>query len=250
MTGHDGRMIFSVHIPKTAGTSFARALEQRYGKRLALYYGVKDPKTTEGLRVPREELAGAAAELAGRGFEALHGHYHVREVLPLIESPSQVWTWLRDPVERTLSQFDFFKERPLELKALAQRVKSGEVGLDEFAGLRAVRDLQSRYLKGFPLADYGFVGITEQFELGLATLFGEAAPILKRRYNATEEKAQTTAGQRTKIAASNARDMQLYTEGLRLFIDRLTASADVRTPGRPEPAGNGGGLLRRLVGRG
>ena len=236
-------MIFSVHIPKTAGTSFARALEARFGKTLAFYYGVHDPKTTEGLRVPREELAGPAGELAARGFECLHGHYHVRNVLPLIGDPANVWTWLRDPVERTLSQFDFFKERPLELKELAERVKAGEVTVGEFAAIKSVRDLQARYLKGFELANYGFVGITEHFELGLASLFGGDAPTLKRRYNATNEKAEVTPAQRNKIAALNARDMRLYAEGLRLFVDRLAAAGAVNAPERPA------GLLKRLAGK-
>ncbi|MDR4307292.1 sulfotransferase family 2 domain-containing protein [Chelatococcus sambhunathii] len=237
-------MIFSVHIPKTAGTSFARALEARFGKRLALYYGVHDPKTTEGLRVPREELAGPAAELEARGFECLHGHYHVRNVQPLITDPAEVWTWLRDPVERTLSQFDFYKERPLELKELAERVKAGEVNIRDFAQIKGVRDLQTRYLKGFDLADYGFVGITEHFELGLSLLFGGEAPTLKRRYNATEARSVVDAEDRQRIAKANVRDLQLYADGLRLFVDRLAAAGAVSAPERPAAAS--GGLLKRL----
>jgi hypothetical protein len=241
-------MIFSVHIPKTAGTSFRRALEERFGPRLALYYGVRDPKTTEGLRVPREEVAGAAARLAEQGFEVLHGHYPLRLVAPLItDASAQVWTWLRDPVDRTISQFDFYKERPLELKALAGRVKAGEFDLDDFAKIKGVRDLQTRYLKGFALSDLAFVGVVEQFELGLALLFGDQAPELKRRYNATDERSKADADQRTRIAELNARDMQLYVEGLRLFVDRLAAAADVSAPERPTAAGST--LVKRLMRR-
>jgi hypothetical protein len=241
-------MIFSVHIPKTAGTSFARALEKRFGPRLALYYGVKDPKTTEGLRVPSEGLLDAAAGLEGRGFEVLHGHYPLRLVAPLVTEPSrQVWTWLRDPVDRTISQFDFFRERPLELKALAGRVKSGEVDLDAFSRLNGVRDLQTRHLKGYELGDLAFVGITEQFELGLAMLFGEEAPTLKRRYNATDERSKVTTSQRNRIAAANIRDMQLYAEGLRLFVDQVAAAGGVAAPKRPAAAGSG--LMKRLMRR-
>lgn len=241
-------MIFSIHIPKTAGTSFARALEARYGDKVAYYYGLKDPKTAEGLRVEREDLAEALKPLADRGIEVLHGHYPVRYVAPLVTDPSrQVWTWLRDPVERTLSHFDFFKERPAELARIAQRVKEGRLALEPFARRPTIRDLQTRYLEGYRLEEIGFVGIVEQFELSLAMLFGGEAPTLKRRYNATKERTDVGAAQRDVLAAVNARDMQLYAEGLRLFVDRLAASSGVETPARPTTSGPG--LVRRLFGK-
>ena len=244
-------MIFSVHIPKTAGTSFRRALEERYGPRLALYYGVQDPKTTEGLRVPRGELAGAVARLRDRGFEALHGHFMLRDVKPLVADPAaQVWTWLRDPVERTLSQYDFYKERPLELMKLAKAVKQGGVGAPAFARIKTVRNMQTNYLRGMALSDMAFVGLVEQFELGLALLFGSDAPELKRRYNATDVRSNVGAGQRKKIAVANVNDMQLYQDGLRLFVDRIAAAAAIAAPDRPTAAGTGAvtKLIRRASG--
>lgn len=235
-------MIFSIHIPKTAGTSFRFALKERYGDRLALYYGVRDPKTTEGLRVGRKSLAAAAATLPERGFEALHGHFTASDVAPLVADRSQIWTWLRDPVERTLSHYEFYLQRPLELEALARKVKSGEVTLSGFVKSREIRDLQARYLNGLDLSELGFVGISEHFELGLALLFGENAPRLKMRYNATERETPITAAQRSGVARANIRDMQLYAEALRLFVDQIAAaSAPVAATGeRP-------GLMERLI---
>ncbi|MFC3691209.1 hypothetical protein [Chenggangzhangella methanolivorans] len=232
-------MIFSIHIPKTAGTSFRHALEARYGDGLALYYGVLDPKTTDGLRVRREELAEAAARLPERGFEVLHGHFHAAHVAPLVESPSQVWTWLRDPVERTLSHYEFYRQEPLELKALADRVKSGDVGLGAFARTKEIQEIQSRFLKGLALSELGFVGISEHFELGLSLLFGEDAPQLKRRYNTTDRDDPVPDGKRDRIAAANIRDMQLYAEALRLFVARV-AAGKAAAPTRP-------GLVGRLL---
>lgn len=233
-------MIFSIHIPKTAGTSFQRALSERYGKRLALYYGVLDPKTTEGLRVPADELAVAAARLEERGFEILHGHYRYANVASLTTDPATVWTWLRDPVERTLSHYEFYRRRPLELKPLAERVKAGEVRLAAFAQEPEVRDIQSRFLKGVELSNLGFVGISERFELGLSLLFGDDAPTLKLRYNATERESEAKPAQRAMIARTNVRDMQLYAEGLRLFVDRVAES-------RAPAAGERPSLLKRLT---
>lgn len=239
-------MIFSVHIPKTAGTSFRMALEERYGEKLALYYGVQDPKTTGSLRVPLGQLAARVEALQAEGVEVLHGHFTVTSVKPLITDPSrQLWTWLRDPVERTVSQFDFYRERKLDLAKLAGKVKSGEILLKDFVRLRSVRDIQSHYLRGVDLSEFGFVGITERFELGLALLFGAEAPQLKRRYNATDERSQTRAPMRAHLLRANAQDMALYAEGLRLFVDRLAAASDIEAPKRPTVAGSG--LIKRLA---
>lgn len=234
-------MIFSIHIPKTAGTSFRFALEALYGSRLALYYGVKDPKTTEGLRVPRKHLADAAAGLSERGFEVLHGHYVAADVAPLVENPSQIWTWLRDPVERTISHYEFFRLRPLELSRLADRVKSGELTIETFPKAKEVRDLQSRHLAGLDLASLGFVGVSEHFELGMEVLFGAEAPWLKMRYNATERETPIPDAARQAIARVNVRDMQLYCEGLRLFVTRLAEA------GTPAGRQTRPGLMERLM---
>lgn len=234
-------MIFSIHIPKTAGTSFRYALDARYGRRVAYYYGKLDPKTTEGLRVSREELAEAAASLSSRGFDVLHGHYMAVDVEPLVTSPSEIWTWLRDPVERTISQWEFYRQRPLELKPLARRVKEGRTTLAGFLETRDVADLQTRYLKGLDLSTLGFVGVSEHFELGLTLLFGEDAPTLKLRYNATERETPMTRSQRHSIARANIRDMQLYAEALRLFVGRVADANGVSIAGQTP------GLVKRLI---
>ncbi len=240
-------MIFSVHIPKTAGTSFRRALEERFPGKVALYYGLHDPKTTPAIRVRHEEIASRVPALAAEGFEILHGHVALKFIKPFVKDPKhQVWTWLRDPVERTLSQYSFYKDRPAD-KPLAEAVRAGEVGLEAFARKPFIRELQARYLRGFRLEDLAFVGLTEQFELGLALLFGEAAPQLKRRYNATDEKIEATPEQRAAIAALNPKDAALYAEAVRLFEARIAAAGDLAAPEKPEAAG--AGLLKRLIRR-
>lgn len=240
-------MIFSVHIPKTAGTSFRHALEARFPGKVALYYGLNDPKTTPAIRVRHEEIASRLPALEAEGFEILHGHVALKFIAPFVRDPAhQVWTWLRDPVERTLSQYSFYKDRPAE-KSLAEAVRAGEVGLDEFAEKPFIRELQTRYLRGFALEDLAFVGLTEQFELGLALLFGEEAPQLKRRYNATDEKIEATEEERAAIAALNPEDEALYAEAKRLFEARVAAAGELAAPETPRAAGSG--LLKRLIRR-
>jgi hypothetical protein len=239
-------MIYSIHIPKTAGTSFRKALEERYGDRLALYYGPTDPKTHDLLRVRRSELAARIPVLEQHGIEVLHGHYYLHAVRSHVTDPTQVWTWLRDPIERTLSHYAFYQERPQD-RSLAEQVREGGLSLEAFAQEAKIRNLQSRYLQGFDLKDLGFVGATERFELGLALLFGGEAPQLKRRYNATAKRGRSDVATRLRLAAINARDMELYAEGLRLLVDRVAGAAAIKAPERPKAAGTS--FVKRLIQR-
>ena len=240
-------MIFSVHIPKTAGTSFRNALKERYGDRLALYYGANDPATHPLLRVSRNALAGRVPTLEQAGIEVLHGHYTIGTVRNAISDPSrQVITWLRDPVDRLISHYSFIKERPTKW-AFDSEIKSGELSLVAFARKRRIRNMAARYLSGVPLEDLAFVGVTERFELGLAMLFGEEAPVLSRRYNAVSELVDVSPRARQKLYALNVADIRLYGEGCRLMLDRVASSKAVVMPPKPEIAGTG--VVRRLIRR-
>ena len=230
-------MIFSIHIPKTAGTSFRHALTALYGDKVALFYGANDPDTHPLLRVPRKEIAGRLAQLEDQGVEVLHGHYHLGAVETAVSDPgAQVWTWVRDPVERVLSHYFFIREQPLK-----QRFEEGEnpseMELAAFAGLRRMRDVQNQYLSGADPASFAFAGITERFELGLGLLFGEAAPTLRRRYNATSSKDAVSDDDYARLLALNPKDARLYASALRAFVDRVAEAKAIQAPPRPTVAG-------------
>lgn len=241
-------MIFSIHIPKTAGTSFRKALEERYGDRLAFYYGRNDPKTDPSLAgVTRRDLASRLPLLEARGVEVLHGHYRFKDVRSAVTAPDrQLWTWLRDPVERVASHYYFYRERPVTA-SLGDDVRTGGLSLERFAEAHKMRNMQTRYLMGADITQFAFVGLTERFELGLAMLFGDDAPRLPMRYNATGRKDDVADDMRGRLAGLNARDAALYAEGARLVEKRLAALGDIDVAEPPKAAGRG--VLARLLGQ-
>lgn len=241
-------MIFSIHIPKTAGTSFRKALEERFGDRLAFYYGRNDPKTDPLLRgVTRGELASQLGALEARGVEVLHGHYRFKDIRSAVTDPGrQLWTWVREPVDRVLSHYFFYRERPVTA-ALGEEVRTGGLSLEDFAAERKMHDVQTRYLTGADITQFGFVGLTERFELGLAMLFGDEAPRLSMRYNATVRKEIVTDAVREKVSEFNARDAVIYAEAVRLVEQRVAALGDIDVPDAPKAAGSG--VLARLLGQ-
>jgi hypothetical protein len=92
--------LVSIHIPKSAGTSFFKSLKLAYGK---------DGVTRVDIPIPHD----AAAETLNRKPPAElpastrvgHGHFRLRDLPAGYGSrpDTPVITWLRDPVDRVLS---------------------------------------------------------------------------------------------------------------------------------------------------
>lgn len=101
-------MLISLHLPKTAGTSFFTSLEEYYGDRILRDYNDRP------IRTPREERNSAALRQRvlnqSKDFghiACVHGHF-----LPFKYSlceGARFVTWIRDPLERLGSHYFYWK---------------------------------------------------------------------------------------------------------------------------------------------
>jgi hypothetical protein len=169
--------LVSVHLPKTAGSTFRGVLERAYGDDLAPVYG--------GVR------------LDGRAVRAVHGHF----------PPAQFWSaarraklimWVREPAERLASYYDFWRRVPYGAgNELHDEFLRREMTFDDFVQWAPIRsEFENLYLQGVDGPDdFDFIGFTERFDddLGrLARLMGwtvDAAPAVVNR----------TDGERTSV---------------------------------------------------
>ncbi len=97
--------LISLHIPKTGGRSVRRVLKNIYGDSLDLRHEKNeffpDNKQTPPLDpgVPQH-------------IRAIHAHLSIRQFMPIIEAHRpRVITWVREPVERLISNYYFFMKR-------------------------------------------------------------------------------------------------------------------------------------------
>jgi len=105
-------LLVSVHLPKTAGTSFAASLEEIYGSKLLRDYSDIPINTPAYERNKMALQAGICnAEKDFRDVECIHGHFlPVKYLLFSDKRQTTFVTWMRNPVERVLSHYLFWKK--------------------------------------------------------------------------------------------------------------------------------------------
>jgi len=204
-----------VHLPKTAGTSFRLAVQRTFGGRVAYDYGVETPATSDLVRqyVYRQADLPALHERLRRDRIVMLGGHVPYERYASIFTPSQVITFLRDPVERIVSEYHH-----------ACRMNGFEGTLLKFAERPHHRNRQSAILHGVSLAAAGFVGVTEHYRLSLRVIrerLGWSLPNFAANQNPdrTEltRKYPLTAGEQTQLREWNKSDIALYEEAVHML---------------------------------
>jgi hypothetical protein len=224
-------MIFSIHIPKTGGTSFRTMLARRFGSGFANYYR-EDDNTDPRLQMDREEMLRALPKLEAEGLRIVHGHMRAKTLLPAIHDPAQVWIWFRDPVERVISNYFFLRGSPAGTRRV-ESIRDGQTSLLEFASNRRTANLQSKFLAPLDLERLGFIGLTERYDDCLRLLFNDVGAEPARIVNRTREKPQVDAETRAAIAEANADDIELYARAKALVEARLLALPPPAPPPGP-----------------
>jgi hypothetical protein len=172
-------IVVSIHVPKTAGTLFREVLESLP---FDAYYFVYRNHPEAGLKLARRgRSSGSGPSWHGRiktvlgsknpfRFRLLvHGHIRARHFTRWVPQHKFI-AWLRDPVERVVSHYTYWKRQQLPGDPLWEEFRRHDWTLLEFAQQARYRNVQASYLQGLELEQIGFVGITEHFQRCLPAL--------------------------------------------------------------------------------
>jgi len=217
--------IISIHIPKTAGKTFKKILQEIYGEKLSPKNLRKEffPKKVR----PKELLKNIPTEVT-----VIHGHLFYQHVRPLhLRDHAKIITWLRDPVERVISNYYYLMKRVRE-KPKHPHTDKIEYSLIDYAEIDVVRNRMHRYLEGIDLKDLFFYGFTENFAediFCLSELLGwPYVPPIEKINDGSQYKnnpdcttKEVTEEMNAKIRDLNKLDMELY-ERARALKSRQT----------------------------
>jgi hypothetical protein len=214
----DNVQLVSLHIPKTAGTSFRNILKSVYGDDRAVRFDIKIKTRKIDIEMVRFE----GSKLPGN-IVALHGHFHYQDIVDQVRIPASAkWiTWLREPSDRVMSNYFYLSERLREeldeerrgLNILAKMQRS----LLEFARDEINRNRMSKFLAGADLETFDFIGLQEEYEKDLerlAVLLGwESYP--NPRHNVTRNRPGVDPEVIAEIRELNSQDYSLYAHALK-----------------------------------
>lgn len=228
MSARHGPLLVSVHMPKTAGTSFAHALREHFASELRQDYAAMPFNVPRGRRELQALRGGWALRHRIPGeVRAIHGHFlPLTYRLALASRPAHFITWLRHPAERLLSHYTFWRRtRAVATPAqpLRYRMVQEDWSLERFCLGPEMRDLYRQCLWGFDRDRFAFVGITERYDEDLVRFarrfLGGRIPAITRARANPERSADDYAIDpvlRARIEQHHAGDVALYRWALQL----------------------------------
>ena len=218
--GVDNLELISIHVPKTAGISFRTLLYKVYGKKYCFNINLG------GQKHRRLYNSASLDKITPLRTKVLHGHFTYDEVSDLAISRSlPVIVWVRDPLERVISNYRY-AQRQIVTKRHRDDKGLSSMSLIDYARTKRQINLMSRFLRGLPLEDYAFVGISDYFAEewnALSRLFRwPSVPVVRKNSTSTFplDLPPVTEEERAEITWLNQEDIALYRSALSLREQR------------------------------
>jgi hypothetical protein len=219
-----GVELVSIHIPKTAGTSFRHTLQSVYGKKGVLRIDIR-----KGNEASLQVRAADNPRTLPTQARVLHGHFRYDDLKEFysLDNGIPVITWLRDPVERVISNF-FYLQKILRGIVNEKKKRDGllrrmQRNLTEFAHEERNRNRMSKFLDGLALGDLRFVGTIENFSEdmeALASVLGWKDYKTFEHNSSRKERDPVSDEMREEIKELNSEDVALYREALLIREER------------------------------
>tara|TARA_R110002072_G_scaffold41085_3_gene115771 strand:- start:4500 stop:5180 length:681 start_codon:yes stop_codon:yes gene_type:complete len=205
--------IIHIHIPKTAGTSLLNVLQKKYSP-------------NEICTIKRKELTGNSFEKNSEiiknnismNHKILHGHFFYKEIEPIVNLHKNVKiiTFLRNPVDRVISNYLFFKQRINEGKVDKNELSRKNETLMEYARLEESQNRQSKFLEGINLEKLYFSGIMETFAEDIKYLSQKldininGIPVLNKNKHSESSAFNISENELQELKSLNQKDLLLY----------------------------------------
>ena len=230
-------MLISVHIPKTAGSSFREYLRLSCPENLILDYGdpiyIPDIARNAFVTLSRawNKIQNHQLSRPDHANKIIHGHFITYKYASIRNNTDTKYiTWLRDPIERIISQYYFWYRHytPETRSPLHKKIVEENWSLEKFCLSQQLQNIYAKFFWKFPIDHFSFIGITECYDTDLqyfanrflndqtpTIIYGNENPNKKADYIDSLEPQLIK-----KIRAFHAEDFKIYETALRLRDQR------------------------------
>ncbi len=188
--------LISVHVPKCAGVSLGRVFEHAYGSdAILLDYADRPADPFSPMNLDPEgffERCASHGSIALAGKRVIHGHFNIRKY-EHVPARCRI-TFLREPIDRTISHYFFWQTWPRHGHALQDYVLDNRLRIDEFARLPSIAGFYGGVIfAGVDMQQFNFVGFHDR----LADDYCALRALLSIEHPIPCENANTTSDYRT-----------------------------------------------------
>jgi hypothetical protein len=157
-------MLISVHIPKTAGKSFKRSLEEEFGNAL-IYDYCDNPVRMRGRDIIKRAV-GLVYPKINSSTKIIHGHMNPDKYINYKYIQNKLFvTFLRDPIATLESYYFYTREKQSFQHPIHRKIAS--ITLTEFLKSEFAINYYAKYIGGGGIARFDFVGITENYQASI-----------------------------------------------------------------------------------
>jgi len=204
-----GKPLFSLHIPKCAGTSIKTILQDWFGDGLRLHYY-------------NEQLNRMPPRYRLKGGICIHGHFNKDRKLGILDyypEADQLITILREPFEIEISLYFFLKGRkestfrngkptPLQAQNLAAFLKGRTSYLFKHVPYEVTLDNYQEILERY----FVYIGIAEDLQTSVNVLASKLgfAPVEIGRLNVSQHDEEVPGGLREEYVSKHPLEYAIY----------------------------------------
>lgn len=221
------KLIVSIHIPKTAGTTLAEVFSRTLHRRIIFDYDGYD-NACEATNLIKDN-----SKFIEDYFRVLHGHFYAEKYLSVFPEAFFI-SVLRHPVDRVISQYMHEYNEDSEDAIYHSAIKEGRMDIIEFSEQPGIGDAMYCHLKGRDIDKYDLLLLSEDFSRSLAVFsasivdlklgshFGLPYKLPKMNEGlARENRLQFDEKTRQEIFARTYIDNQVYSRGASLFDEKV-----------------------------
>ena len=207
--------LISVHVPKTAGTSFRNILERIYHQEDAFQPIYKAEGEIWHNRLPN----------IPEKTRVIHGHFPATMALHDAYPQAKIIAWAREPVARTISYYSFWKRTPKHGNPAHDYFLDNDMSLIDFARHPVMQGEMLAYFDRVPLEKFFFIGLVEHFDediRALARSLDWPEPEIPKE-NVTKKRLDITDEEHAAIEEAMADTIALYEQIKQLRAQRLSS---------------------------